>query len=585
MTEAIANLALSLVSNPGAYVLLLGSGISRAAGIPTGWEVVLALITRLAVASGEQPPADPAAWYQKARGREPTYTSVIEEVAPLAAERLGLLKGFFEATPEERERGLKQPTRAHRAIADLAEVGVVRVVVTTNFDRLTETALREAGIEPTVVSSDDDLAGVPPLTQVRCLVVKAHGDYLDTRIRNTADEVASLEPGVAAYLEDMFREYGLIVAGWSADFDAGLRGVMRSAGAGRYSAHWTSRSGLGTEAAALATDLHAGVVRIRDADSFFAALLEAVRSVQTLIHRGPLGDALAVATAKRLLASPEGFIPLGDLLSDAVERARQPVEASRPTRIESAEDFRDWLRVLSAGAHELVRIYATVGFWGRKEHAELLVRGLERLTGWGVEGGIVVVLESRVYPALLALYGAGVAAVAARNFAMLSRLLRCRLPHTEGRLPGDDDTLSAPRVLSGPKVLDHNATAVVLNIGAERRAASSTPGSVWLQAEVRPLLADVVPGDAEFERAFDTFEALLAARYVADGGRGVPTGQYAYRGHRNFVGKGVPERLLAELERDGPAWGPVAGGIFDSAELAREALEGLQARLAEFQFD
>lgn len=87
------------------------------------------------------------------------------------------------------------------------------------------------------------------------------------------------------------------------------------------------------------------------------------------------------------------------------------------------------------------------------------------------------------------------------------------------------------------------------------------------------------------ERALDTFEALLAAHFIADGGRGVPTGQFAYRGHRSLVGKGRRERLLAELERDGPGWGPVAGGLFDSAEQARETLEALQARLAEFHFD
>jgi hypothetical protein len=32
----------SIYSNKGVFALLLGSGISRSAGIPTGWEVVLA---------------------------------------------------------------------------------------------------------------------------------------------------------------------------------------------------------------------------------------------------------------------------------------------------------------------------------------------------------------------------------------------------------------------------------------------------------------------------------------------------------------------------------------------------------------
>ena len=36
-------LAIALQQDPGAYALLLGSGLSRAAGIPTGWEITLEL--------------------------------------------------------------------------------------------------------------------------------------------------------------------------------------------------------------------------------------------------------------------------------------------------------------------------------------------------------------------------------------------------------------------------------------------------------------------------------------------------------------------------------------------------------------
>ncbi len=82
MTDAISGVALGMVTNPGAYVLLLGSGVSRAAGIPTGWEVVLSLIERLAAAERVAIPADPAEWYEQRTGRAPTYTEIIEELAP-----------------------------------------------------------------------------------------------------------------------------------------------------------------------------------------------------------------------------------------------------------------------------------------------------------------------------------------------------------------------------------------------------------------------------------------------------------------------------------------------------------------------
>lgn len=584
MTDQIANLALSLVSNPGAYVLVLGSGVSRAAGIPTGWEVVEMLIGRLAVADGEPLPSDPAGWYQGRTGSPPTYAALIEALAPRPAERAGLLTGFFEATATERDLGLKQPTRAHRAIAELVRLGIVRVIVTTNFDRLMETAVGDLGIAPTVVRSDDDITGLPPLTQVRCLIVKAHGDYLDTRIRNTPDEVAALDPAIARLLESLFRDYGVLIAGWSAEYDAGLRAVLGAAGSGRYSRYWTARSELGEEAAALARLLDALVIQVPDADAFFSALLEAVRSVQDLTSRGPLEDEVALATAKRLLSTEEGLIALNDLVAGQVERVRQVTEGPRPTSMTTAEELRDWLEHLGDQARQLVRLYATIGYWGSPAHVEILIRGLERLTRWRVEGGIVVVLNSRVYPPLLALYAAGVAAISARNYSALARLLRARLPQTNPRYPGYEDTLPAPMVLNAPAVLDHTAITGVLNVGAEQPQRYYTPASVFMYRTLRPLVIDLIPGDEEFERAFDLFEALLAMRYVAVGGTGVPTGEYAYRGRRSLVGRGVPEQLQTEMEREGPTWLPLTSGLFDSTEQAQTAMTGLLERLSRFDW-
>lgn len=56
---------MSMQASPGVYALLLGSGVSRAASIPTGWEVQLDLIRKLASASGVSADPDPEAWYRK----------------------------------------------------------------------------------------------------------------------------------------------------------------------------------------------------------------------------------------------------------------------------------------------------------------------------------------------------------------------------------------------------------------------------------------------------------------------------------------------------------------------------------------
>ena len=105
------------------------------------------------------------------------------------AERQQLLRAYWEPNEQEREDGEKQPTAAHRAIAVLAAQGFIKVIITTNFDRLMETALTDAGVVPTILSSPDQVQGALPLIHTQCCVFKVHGDYLDTRIRNTPAEL------------------------------------------------------------------------------------------------------------------------------------------------------------------------------------------------------------------------------------------------------------------------------------------------------------------------------------------------------------------------------------------------------------
>ena len=50
--DPLTGLAFALQSQPGVYAVLLGSGVSRTAQIPTGWGITTELIHRLAAAEG-----------------------------------------------------------------------------------------------------------------------------------------------------------------------------------------------------------------------------------------------------------------------------------------------------------------------------------------------------------------------------------------------------------------------------------------------------------------------------------------------------------------------------------------------------
>ena len=58
-----------MYSNKGAYALLLGSGISRSAHIPTGWDVETRLIEQLAVSSREVIKTDAHQWFKDKYGK------------------------------------------------------------------------------------------------------------------------------------------------------------------------------------------------------------------------------------------------------------------------------------------------------------------------------------------------------------------------------------------------------------------------------------------------------------------------------------------------------------------------------------
>jgi hypothetical protein len=108
MIEPLVSLAFSIHSNPGVYALLLGSGVSRSAGIPTGWEVVQDLIRKLALLHGEEPGPDLERWYQDKYGSEPEYSSLLNALAGTPDERSQLLRSYFEPTEEERGQGINR---------------------------------------------------------------------------------------------------------------------------------------------------------------------------------------------------------------------------------------------------------------------------------------------------------------------------------------------------------------------------------------------------------------------------------------------------------------------------------------------
>lgn len=311
--DPLTQIAFSVYENKGVFALLLGSGLSRSAGIPTGWEITLDLIRRVAVAQGTKDQKDWAKWYRSKTKAEPNYSVLLEELASSPDERRSILHRYIEPTEDDRQERRKIPTPAHHAIAALVSAGYVRVIITTNFDRLMENALRERGIEPTVIASLDALLGAEPFAHSACYIVKLHGDYKDARILNTDAELDDYPDQYNTLLDRIFDEHGLIICGWSGEWDEALRAALLRTPNRRYPIYWTARGALSVTAQEVADQRKAKIIRIADANSFFTGLHERVETLAQTLRQNPLSIDVLVNSTKRYLAKAEYRIQLDEL--------------------------------------------------------------------------------------------------------------------------------------------------------------------------------------------------------------------------------------------------------------------------------
>jgi len=568
--DPIHSLAFSIQASRGVYAVLFGSGISRAAKIPTGWEITLDLVRKLAAVYGESCEASPENWYSGKFGKGPDYSDLLNALTKTPAERQQLLRGYWEATEQERDEGAKQPTDAHRAVASLVAQGFVSVIITTNLDRLMEFALADIGIVPTILSTPDQVHGALPLIHTHCCLFKVHGDYLDTRIRNTPQELATYPAEFDALLDRIFDEFGLVICGWSADWDEALRNAILRSQARRFATYWAVQGEPSSAAQRLINHRSAQVVPIRDADSFFRSVEQHVKSLEEFSRPHPLSTEAAVASLKRYLTEPRYRIQLTDLITDEVDRVitatSGPQFAMQGGPTPDSETATARVRSYEAASATLLAMAPIGGFWAEDEHCHIWQRALERLSVSTSGDGYALWLELQRYPGTLLLYGLGLGAIEADRLKFLGRLFSVPI-HRE-----NSDDFPAVQLLP-PFCLfaDGGQRARILS-GMDRRHA---PLNDWLHDLLRKPAARLIPNDNRYTLVFDKLEIMMALGYTHQAKRTkdwywAPPGAFGYRSDNR-------SRVLQEVEQSISRMGDqspfVASGIFgDSAADCTQAL-------------
>jgi hypothetical protein len=558
--DATLSLAISLTNTKGAAALLLGSGISSAAGILTGWGITLDLVQKLAATMGEKPGADPAAWYRDKFGEEPDYSKLLEGLAPTKAERQRLLRGYFEPTEEEREEGLKQPTQAHHAIAELVKKGYVRVILTTNFDQLLEKALEAAGVHPAVVSDAGAIASMMPLQHEPVTIIKLHGHYLDTRLRNTPAELATYEAELDRLLDRVFDEYGLIICGWSGVWDTALREAMLRSRGQRFSTYWAVRGALAAEAEPLAKHRQAQVIGIGGADEFFLKLAEKVAALEDLAQPLPVTTAVAVATMKRYLPVEAYRIRLHDLVAAEVEavweKAGSLIQKGTPTVDGSAQI----VRALDHLCERIIHLLAIGSYWGGPESQPIWIKAVERLSALKDSefNSYTNLNELRSYPLLLAFYAVGLGATAAGNTKLLLDLLLL----TKFRSNDYRKELEAP----AKRLFQPVSQEVMAGLWPAKRVFALND---HLHRVLQAAFLELEPDEASYDDLFDSFEYVTALTFKGvlknlkdSNAQFVWHGRFLIRGGRTGGNTAVKE-IQKEISAMGPQFPLLKRGLFN----------------------
>jgi hypothetical protein len=365
---------------------------------------------------------------------------------------------------------------------------------------------------------------------------------------------------MTVYLRRVFEDHGLIVCGWSGEWDVELRRLMESTANRRFTTYWCSRSEPVTTAADLIKLRGFTSVTIASADEFFRDLLDKIEALEAVDHPHPLSARLASASLKRFLQSPENKIRLVDLVAHESTEVAEKLAAEKERRIPDgsvpATDVLTRVNQYEAQTKVLAVMLATGCFWGEawtsnawKLAVNIVAQGAFHQTRTSRSINFVR------YPVLFLLYVGGVAATAAKRFGHLFAILvEAQLRHGNRRQP----------VTLGLEVYDIFNQDEDLPRALRANPREYVPVSGHLFDRVRPLLIDLHLTDDEYEENFIRFEylrSLVHADFQAHGSSSGEEGRFVWQ--TGVLPKPVEEMFDDEIQRDGDSWPPLQAGFFN----------------------
>lgn len=508
--------AFAVMQSPKRYALLLGSGISKDAGIPTGGEIAEDKIKQIANGLEGKKPSDPESWYKKHYGKKPTFSRLFDG-SVTAEDREASLKEYFIVDGE-----IPQPTDAHKVIARLVKQGLISIIITTNFDRLLERALEEEGIQPVVITEDSYLSKMSVVSD-QCRIIKVNGDYPDTPLKITPIDLNKYSKNLKDYLDRIFSEYGIIECGWSASDDSRIVKILLNDRVRRHAFFWcyTHKKKIPKN---ILKKLDLNTIKISSANEFFKELEVRIDILQKYDRKESMTIATAIRKVSDAFRDPRPDLVLSDLINRETEKVCQEIASGyNSTEIDSEIDFKvllqDIFKEYERLTGPLAAMAAMIAYYDSGENASLITDSIEQLLNIPIEYSFrelsflnsndltksefnEVLKKLRYYPAILVIYCSGVAAEKKGHLETRDKILRDpQIKISEEVFGGIIPYLDIVDVfVAVPEIICENSEQKDKITSAERK-----PYEIYLKKKIYSIIQTIIPNQIAYDQAFIQF--------------------------------------------------------------------------------
>jgi hypothetical protein len=291
---------LAASASPGEkkYVLFAGAGVSKDASIPTSWDLMLKTANLLYLEENRE--ADQKVsidqikdWFLESEYAKMEYSELMDLLYPNGPDQQSFLKECLNG----HELG-----DSHRGIAELARRGIIRAIITTNFDHYIEKALEEKRLDYQVISNDEDLEKSEPLIHCKSIrIYKPHGDLGRGALKNTPRDLERLSPKMENELIRVLSEHGVIVLGYS-DRDKGIQNVLINRNPIYYPLFWIDPCVPSGDIEPILKSIGCSYIPCKGAGQFITDYIKFVEKLENMAPNAGIGP--TIFDLRRALSSP-----------------------------------------------------------------------------------------------------------------------------------------------------------------------------------------------------------------------------------------------------------------------------------------